>query len=166
MHGLTPKNPLLFSEEAYPMKYTDFRPKTVIFTAALIFFSLAFMSAIDLLNSLIMWSVTDTGKFIEFNVVKIGAVGTPAIAIFSFWLYRFLTPLHTAFSALAAGKKISAELRQIAMRHIRMTRRYLILANFCVYGVTIIVTIIQSGFAALTSPLSLLATLCVNIDVA
>jgi hypothetical protein len=87
------------------MNYRDFRPKTIIFTALLVFLSLSFMSAIDLLNSLIMWSITDTRKFMEINLVKIGAVGIPAIAIFSAWLYRYMTPVHAALSALSAGKK-------------------------------------------------------------
>ncbi len=127
------------------MKYSDFRPKAIVATLLLIFCSISFLSGIELLNTIVVWNVFNPIISVKLAAIKNCAIGFPLLAAFAVWLYRYFKPLHETFAKLSSGVSVDADEKQRIVHRIRSFHRRIIAANYIIYGVTAIASIVQGN---------------------
>lgn len=133
------------------MNYSDFRVKAILPVALIIFCSLLFFSAVDTVQSSLIWNVSQVGPLVTAALIKNCAAGIPIILAVCIVFYKYLEPIHVAFATLAAGSSLPEETKKKAESRLVKLQRWLVAGNYVVYGVTAIITVLQNGFATITA---------------
>jgi len=138
------------------MKYSDFRPKTVLMVSLIIFSSITFLSLVEAVQSVLVWNVMHMEIFLKLTVIKNVAVGIPLILAFAAWLFAYLAPLNRAFTVIASGSEATPKQHEEGRLVFRGLRRKLFTGNALVYAVTAVVSMVQGGIGNIVSGLSII----------
>ena len=135
------------------MQYSDFRPKAVILIATGILGSIFFLSAVEAVQTSMIWNVTNIGRFVEFTLQKNCLIGIPIIIAFCALIFKYLAPLNDAFKALSSGNRLTDAQHSLAEKCLIKLQRRLVAGNYVVYGIIAIVSVVHGGITSLFSPL-------------
>lgn len=135
------------------MQYSDFRPKALILVAAGILGSIFFLSAVEAVQTSMIWNVTHIDLFVQFTLQKNCLIGIPVILAFCAFLFKYLAPLHEAFKTLSSGNQLTDAQHNLAEKRLIKLQRRLAFGNYAVYGIIAIASVVQSGVLTVFSPL-------------
>jgi methyl-accepting chemotaxis protein len=135
----------------FSMKYSDFRVKAILPVALIIFCSLLFFSAVDTVQSSLIWNVSQAWPLVTEALIKNCVAGIPLILTVCVFFYKYLEPIHVAFATLDAGASLPEATRKKAEFRLVKLQRRLMVGNYAVYGLTAIITVIQNGFTTITA---------------